>query len=33
MPSYVPDPLAIVNLIKRNLQDRYASVLALKLMS
>ena len=25
MPSYVPDPLAIVNLIKRNLQDRYAS--------
>ena len=21
MPSYVPDPLAIVNLIKRNLQD------------
>ena len=25
MPSYVPDALAIVNLIKRNLQDRYAS--------
>ena len=25
MPSYVPDPLAIVSLIKRNIQDRYAS--------